>query len=159
MPASTKTVALTDTSLHISRVFDAPRALVFKAWTDPQHLLQWFCPQGFRVLSFDADLRVGGQYRFTMQAPSGKNYAAGGVYREIAPPSRLVYSHVWEDNCSEERKDLIGMETLVTVDFSEQGDKTLVNFIHEGLPDRNTVVSHTGGWTSYLENLAEKLAA
>ena len=159
MPASTKTISQTDTALHLSRVFDAPRALVYKVWTDQQHLTQWFCGKDFTPTFFELDLRVGGQYRFGMRKnANGNEYIAGGVYREISAPSRLVYTHVWEENCSEERKDLIGMETLVTVEFIEQGDKTLVNFTHEGLPDRSTVEAHTGGWTSFLENLGDYLS-
>lgn len=159
MQANTKPKINEDTTLFISRVFDAPRTLVYKVWTDKQHLMQWFHPGDFKVTSMDMDLRVGGKYHFTWKSSEGNDYAGGGVYREIKEPSRLVYTHVWEKNCSEERQDLIGMETLITVDFIEQGDKTLVTFMHEGLPDRSTVEGHTKGWTSFLENLAKHLTA
>lgn len=161
MPANTKTktVDQSDSTLVISRVFDAPRALVFKVWTDAAHMSQWFHPGEFKVTSVDVDLHVGGSYHFTWLSPEGKHYAGGGVYREIKAPSRLVYTWIWEESCNEDRKDLIGMETLIEVDFIEQGGKTLLNFTHSGLPDRKTVDAHTGGWTSFLENLGKHLAA
>lgn len=158
MPASTNTVKQTDTSLHISRVFDAPRELVFKAWTQPAHMAHWFCPQGFKSLFVDVDLRVGGKYRFAMLSESsGKTHIAGGQYREIKSPERLVYTHIWEqtcaDECEEKESELHGFETVVIVEFIAQGDKTLVNFTHEGLPTHEDVLSHTKGWSSFLEHL------
>lgn len=158
MPANTKLKENTDDTLYISRVFDAPRELVFKAWTDPAQLAQWFFCKGFAGTFMNADVRVGGTYRFGMRGSDGIEIIARGVYREITPPSRLVYTHQWESNCKEENRDLIGMETLVSVEFIEQGDKTLVEFSHAGLPDRATVESHTKGWTSFLEVLADYLA-
>ena len=158
MPANTKLKENTDTTLHISRVFDAPRALVFKVWTDKQHVMQWFHPGDFKVTSFEMDVRVGGQYNFTWKSPEGKIYAGHGVYREITAPSRLVYTYIWDQNCHEDRKDLIGMETLISVDFIEEDGKTRVEFTHEGLPDRPTVENHTKGWTSFLVNLDKHLA-
>lgn len=158
MPANTKLKESNDTTLYISRVFDAPRALVFKAWTDPAQLAQWFYCKGFVGTFMEADVRVGGKYRFGMRGTDGNEIIAGGVYREITAPERLVYTHAWESNCKEENPDVVGMDTLVTVDFIEQGDKTLIEFSHSGLPDRATVDSHTKGWTSFLEVLAEYLA-
>jgi len=159
MPANTKLKTDIDpnTTLQISRVFDAPRDLVFKVWTDPTHMMHWFCPKEFKSLFVDMDLRIGGKYRFGMMSPSGKTHIAGGVYQEIETPERLVYTHVWEqtcaDACEEKESELHGVETYITVDFIEQGQKTLVNFMHDGLPDAETVLSHTQGWTSFLEHL------
>jgi len=159
MQANTKLKENTDTTLYISRVFDAPRALVFKAWTDPAQLAQWFFCKGFTGTFMNADVSVGGTYRFGMRGEDGVEIIAHGIYREITPPSRLVYTHVWENNCKEENQALDGMDTLVSVDFIDQDGKTLVEFTHSGLPDRKTVESHTKGWNSFLEVLADYLAA
>ena len=147
-----------DFSLRISRSFNAPRALVFKAWTDKQHMVQWFCPEGFTLTHLDMDVRVGGEYSFSFKNPRGTESIAHGTYQEITPPSRLVYTHIWDHNCSEEDKMLEGLETLVTIDFLEQGDKTLLNFTHSGLPNQETADSHQRGWTMFLDSLAEKIA-
>ncbi|HEY8964144.1 MAG TPA: SRPBCC domain-containing protein [Alphaproteobacteria bacterium] len=155
MPANTKLKTDIDpnTTLQISRVFDAPRALVWKVWTDPVHMMHWFCAGGFKTLSVNVDLRVGGEYCFSMMSPSGSTHTAGGTYQEIKAPERLVYSHIWVKSCTPGAPKE-GRNTTVTVDFIEQGDKTLVNFMHEGLDGYPDVESHRGGWTGFLENLA-----
>src|SRR5579872_6853405 len=76
--------------LTITRVFDAPRALVFKAWTDPKHLAQWWGPHTFTNPVCELDVRTGGAFRIVMRGPDGAEHPARGVYGEVKPPERLV---------------------------------------------------------------------
>jgi uncharacterized protein YndB with AHSA1/START domain len=140
--------------LVITRVFDAPRDLVFRAWTEPDRAACWWGPQGFTTLSCEMDIRPRGAYRRRMRSPEGAVYCTRGVYRQIVPPERLVFTYAWED--AEGRP---GHETLVTVTFAEHDGKTKLT-LHQAMFD--TVESrdaHQGGWTSCFERFAEYLAA
>src|SRR2546423_5449560 len=83
--------------LWITRIFDAPRTLVFKAWTDPACLAHWMGPQGFTSTIVTMDARPGGAYRFHMRSPSGDDHWSQGVYREIVEPERIVFTSAWAD--------------------------------------------------------------
>src|SRR5467141_3348487 len=98
--------------LTIRRTFDAPRALVFRVWTEPQHLAQWSCPRGFTMTENSGDLRVGGAFSACMRSPEGSDHRLRGVYREFVPPERLVFTHAWIDATGTR-----GPETIVTVFF------------------------------------------
>ena len=78
--------------LAIERIFDAPPSLVFKAWTDPQHLVHWYGPRGFTLPSCKLDLRPGGAWRSCMLSPEGREHWVRGVFREIVEPERLVFT-------------------------------------------------------------------
>ena len=79
--------------LTLTRVFRAPRALVFQAWTDPKHLSQWWGPKGFTNPVCEEDARVGGALRIVMRAPDGAEYPMIGVFREVVAPERLVFTN------------------------------------------------------------------
>jgi uncharacterized protein YndB with AHSA1/START domain len=85
---------VTATEIISVRDYDAPRDLVFKAWSDPAHLKQWWGPQGFRHTFHEFDFRAGGHWRFVMHGPDGRNYENHMVFVEIDAPSRLVLDHV-----------------------------------------------------------------
>jgi uncharacterized protein YndB with AHSA1/START domain len=141
-------------ALTIRRTFDAPRALVFRVWTEPQHLAQWSCPQGFTMIENRGDLRVGGAFSACMRSPEGSDHRLRGVYREIVAPERLVFTHAWVD-----ANGTPGPETLVTVTLAERNGRTEMTF-QQGIFD--SVVARDGhqqGWTSCFERLAELLAA
>jgi uncharacterized protein YndB with AHSA1/START domain len=104
--------------LVFRRGFQAPPALVFKAWTEPEHLRHWRVPHGFELFACEVDLRVGGRYRFVHRAPDGSQHAFTGHYREIERPSRLVSTFVYEA--------VPATEALDEVTFEEAGDTTLV---------------------------------
>ena len=87
----------TDRELVFTRVFDAPRELVFEAWTEPKHLEAWWGPNGFRTESLSMDLRPGGSWRLIMHGPDGREYRNKTVYSEVVAPERLVYQHGSED--------------------------------------------------------------
>jgi len=75
----------------MTRVFDAPRELVFQAWTDPMHVAQWWGPEGFSTTIHEMDVRPGGVWRLTMHGPDGRDYKNKMVFLEVARPERLVY--------------------------------------------------------------------
>jgi uncharacterized protein YndB with AHSA1/START domain len=108
--------ATSDRELVFSRVFDAPRGLVFKAWTDPQHVAQWFGPNGFTTTIHEMDVRPGGAWRFIMHGPDGVDYDNRIVFVEVVEPERLVYIH------GSGQEDDQGFE--VTVTFADENAKT-----------------------------------
>src|SRR5262245_19835210 len=105
--------------LTITRMFDAPRALVFKAWTDPGHVAQWWGPKGFTNPVCEIDLRPGGALRIVMRGPDGIDYPTTGVFREIVEPERLVFTNVALDGQGNPVLD-----GLTTVTFTEHDGKT-----------------------------------
>jgi uncharacterized protein YndB with AHSA1/START domain len=139
--------------LVVTRLFDAPRPLVFKAWTQPEHAARWWGPQGFTTISCEMDVRPGGAWRRRMRSPDGIEHRKRGVYREIVEPERLVFTYA-----SEELDGTVGPETLVTVTFAERGGKTRLTLRQAGFETATECTSHRGGWTSSLERFAEYLA-
>ena len=140
-------------TLVLSRVFDAPRELVYKVWTQPEHLARWWGPRNFTLLSCKADVRVGGSYRFGTRSPEGTEHWAHGVYREVVPPERLMLTHAWEHPDGKPKH-----ETIMTLTFAEQGDKTkltLKQTLFESVTSRDM---HGQGWNSVLDKLGEYLA-
>ncbi len=139
--------------LVITRVFDAQREIVFRAWIEPEQASQWMGPQGFTVVSFEMDVRPGGAWRKCMRSPEGRDYWRKGVYREIVAPERLAFTYVSDDPIG-----IPGHETLVTVTFSEQGGKTLMTLRQTEFESMAARDSHRGGWTSAIERFARYLA-
>jgi uncharacterized protein YndB with AHSA1/START domain len=97
-----------------TRVFDAPREIVFKAWTDQKHLARWWGPNGFTITTYAMDFRVGGAWRFVMHGPDGRDYRNENLYVEIVEPERLVYRHV------------SAPKHQTTVTFADEDGKTMV---------------------------------
>lgn len=144
----------TERELVITRVFDAPRRLVCKAWTEPEHLMRWWGPKGFTLPSCKMDLRPGGTYRFHMRSPEGDDHWSQGVYREVVEPERLVLTGAWTDADGKP----ISSETLLTVTFEEHEGKTKLTLHQASFESVKERDSHQGGWSSSLERLAEYLA-
>jgi uncharacterized protein YndB with AHSA1/START domain len=143
-----------DRVLVITRVFDAPRELVFKAWTDPQHLVHWMGPRGFKSTVMHSDLRAGGAYRIHMRGPEGDDHWTQGVFREIVEPERLVMVGSWADA----NGNPISPETVLTITLEEDGGKTRLT-LHQAIFESITARDgHRGGWNSSLDRLAEYLA-
>jgi uncharacterized glyoxalase superfamily protein PhnB/uncharacterized protein YndB with AHSA1/START domain len=154
----------------ISRVFDAPRDLVWQAWTDPERLKQWWGPKGFRVVSATVDLRPGGVFHYGLQMPSGQEMWGKFVYQEIVEPERLVFVVSFSDrDGGVTRHPLVPnwpVETLSTVTFGEQRGRTMVTVTW--LPyaaneiERATFDEGHGsmqqGWSGTFEQFAEYLA-
>jgi uncharacterized protein YndB with AHSA1/START domain len=139
--------------LLIERLFDAPPSLVFKVWTQAEHLARWWGPRGFTVLAYKAEVRPGGSFRFGIRSPEGSEQWAQGVYREVVPPERLVFTTAWEDEQGRPKH-----ETLVTLTFAEQDGRTRLT-LHQALFESTTARDlHEGGWSSTLELLGDYLA-
>jgi len=142
-----------DRVLKITRIFDAPRSLVFKAWTESEHIARWWGPRGFKSDVIKNDLRPGGAYRIHMLGPDGDHWTQG-IYREVLPPERLVMVGSWADAQGNPTRP----ETTLTLLFEDLGGKTrltLHNAVFESVTARDL---HQGGWTSALDCLAEFLA-
>ncbi len=86
-----------DRTLVLTRLFDAPRDVVFSAWTEPERAAKWWGPKGFIILSCAMDVRRGGVYRIQMQSPNGTFHTKRGIYQDILPPEWLVFTWAWED--------------------------------------------------------------
>jgi uncharacterized protein YndB with AHSA1/START domain len=143
-----------DRVLTIERVFDAPRSLVFKAWTEPEHTARWWGPRGFTSTVLKNELRPGGAYRIHMLGPDGDHWSQG-IYREVVPPERLVMVGSWADAHGNPTRP----ETTLTLLFEDLGGKTrltLHNAVFESVTARDM---HNSGWSSALDCLAEYLAA
>lgn len=138
---------------RLTRIFDAPRSLVFAAWTEAKHLKRWSAPHGFTIPESEGDLRVGGAWRACMCPPDGTPLWLSGVYREIIKDELLVFTHAWEDG--QGRRD---HETIVTVRFADHDGKTKVTLDQSGFDSDGSAEGHKGGWTECLERLADLLA-
>ncbi len=141
----------------LTRVFDAPRSLVWKAWTDPKMMAQWWGPKGFSNPVCEMDVRPGGKMRIHMTGPDGTVYPMTGMFREVVPPERLVFSNVAEDL---DGKPLLEGETTVT--FEEQGGKTRLTVRSsaravEPIGD-DMLKGMNEGWTQSLDRLADLVA-
>lgn len=148
----------------ITRVYDAPRELAFRAWTDPEYVKRWWGPKAFTTPVSKIDLRVGGKYLSCMRGPDGKDYWSTGVYREIVPNERLVIT----DSFADEKGNIVpashyGMtgewplEMLVTVTFEELGGKTKMILRHEGIPSGMMRELTQTGWSESFDKLADSI--
>ncbi len=135
-----------EVELVITRLFDAPRDLVFKCWTEPKQLARWWGPSGFTLPVCEMDLRPGGAYRFCMRSPEGRDYWVEGIYHEIIEPERIVFSAVLQDEP--------GREVRTTVTFAEQEGRTQLR-LHQTFVDSVLTRGTLQGWNESLDRLAE----
>ncbi len=146
----------TDREIVLTRDFDAPRALVFDAWTKPELLKRWLGPQGWSLVVCEIDLRVGGAWRYVMHGPDGAVMGMRGVYREIVPPERLVSTESFDEPWSQG-------ESLVTTVLVQQGGKTRVTttVLYPSPEARDAVISSNmeRGLAEGYDRLAELLAS
>lgn len=140
--------------LLITRVFDAPRSLVFKAWTRPEHMVHWWGPKEFTLPVCELEARTGGSYRFCMRSPDGSEHRSQGIFREVVEPERIVFTGAWTD--AEGKPTSAVMITTVT--FEELAGQTKLTLRQAGLESVTARDSHRGGWNSSLDRLAEHLA-
>ena len=141
--------------LELTRVIDAPRARVDAAWTDPTQLAQWFAPQPDQRRIHAMDVRPGGRFQMAMRAPDGTTHAFGGVYRELVPPSRLVWTGACATGPADQRTTVITLE--------ERGRQTQVHARHTFHVMTPAIAQATQGapqgWTLTLDPLAACCAA
>lgn len=141
-----------DREIVLSRLLDAPRELVFAAWTDLKQVVQWWGPRGFTTTSHEMSVKPGGVWRFVMHGPDGRDYKNKIIFTEVVKPERLVYRHAGED----EHEDV---RFHVTVTFQAQGRKTLLTMrsLFTTAQERDEVVTKYGaieGGKQTLERLA-----
>jgi uncharacterized protein YndB with AHSA1/START domain len=136
--------------LVITRDFDAPRSLVFKAWTQPEHMVHWWGPKGYTTPTCEMDVRPGGALRLCMRSPEGTDFWVRGVYREVVEPERIVFTGASEAEP--------GSETVMTITFAEHAGGTRLT-VHQSFTKVEFARGAKEGWTSSLERLAEYLAA
>jgi uncharacterized protein YndB with AHSA1/START domain len=150
---SLKVTTPTDREIVLTRVFDAPRYLVWDAFTKPELLKRWFGPRGWALVVCEVDLRVGGGFRFVLRGPDGQEMGMRGVYREIVPPERSVHMESFDDYPG---------EAQVTAVFVEQGGQTtLTATVLYPSRDVRDMVLQTGmehGAAESYDKLAELLA-
>ncbi len=140
-------------TLVITRVFDAPRGLVWKAWTEPERVLQWLGPTGFTALEFEMDPWPGGRWHGRMRSPEGVHHSNRGVVQEVVEPERLVFTFAWDDEDGNP-----GREMLITITFAEHEGKTEMTFMQrefESVEDRD---GHNEGWSQSFDRLDAYLA-
>jgi uncharacterized protein YndB with AHSA1/START domain len=152
MAVAVPTKPLAERELTITRVFDAPRELVFKAWTDAKHIAQWWGPKGFTNPVCEIDARVGGMLRVHMRAPDGTIYPMKGEIRELVAPERLVFTSIAVDMAGRHL-----LEGVTTVTFANEGGKTRMTLQAKAV----AVVEEAGaylqgmdaGWTQSIDKL------
>jgi uncharacterized protein YndB with AHSA1/START domain len=140
----------TGPELVITRLFDAPRSLVFKAWAEPEHLVRWLGPKDFAASAVQIDLRPGGAWSAVITSPEGKDHGMGGVYREIAPPERLVFTFAWDEEAAQ--------RMLIALTFRERDGRTEMTFRQTGFRSVESRDSHRGGWNECFDRLPPYLA-
>jgi uncharacterized protein YndB with AHSA1/START domain len=140
-----------DREIVLTRVFDCPRELVFKAWTDPELLMKWLCPKDFVVTFVELDLRPGGAWRSGMRSPDGIDYTMRGTYRQIVRPELLELTHSWEDDLEPGHEP--GHEALMTVTFLESEERTTMVFHVTGLNTDEGRDGQAKGWSEAFNNM------
>jgi uncharacterized protein YndB with AHSA1/START domain len=138
-------------TLALERTIRAPRHRVWSAWTDPDLLHRWSCPEGMHIPEASVDFRVGGAWEIVMvsDADPDDRHVAFGTYLEITPPERIVQEHQWRrpDGGASPR-------TVVTVAFEDAGDHTRLTLTQTGFASADARDGHGEGWTSTLDRLA-----
>lgn len=139
-------------SLTLKRRLNASPAKVWAAWTDPEKIARWFGPAQTKDGSVRAelDVRIGGSFRAGFNTADGEYHEVGGVYREVVPNQRLVFSWAW--HTTPER------ESLVTVSLKPDGAGTLLTLQHERFFDQAAADGHRNGWTGSLDRLEKYVA-
>ncbi|NKB20725.1 MAG: SRPBCC domain-containing protein [Alphaproteobacteria bacterium] len=137
--------------LEISRQFEAPREVLFRAWTDPSWIVRWMGPGECSCPVAETDVSVGGAFKICIRGEG--DHWAHGHYRELDPPGRLAFSWQWE-----QEDGSLGHEMLIEIDFVDQGTGTEMQFRQTKFPDNESRGQHRGGWEGSFECLAAILS-
>jgi uncharacterized protein YndB with AHSA1/START domain len=164
MPERSETPTKTsEREIVITRTFDAPRELVWKAWTEPDRFMRWWGPKIFTSPRCEIDLRVGGRFLWCMRWPDGRENYTTGEYREIVPPERLVYTTSFADADGNvvpasyyDMPGDVSFEMHVTVTLEDQNGTTRMTVTHAGIPGE-LGDSAVQGWNESLDKLAASL--
>src|SRR5271163_2663634 len=167
--ASQQSLQDTEREFTIMRVFDAPREMVWRAFTEPQHMKEWWSPKGSTIVASKMDLRVGGTYHGAMRAPSGHVIWARFIYREIIAPDRVVWVHSFSDEAGGLTRHPMSptwpLELLTTLTFTEQQGKTTLTIRwtpYNATESERRTFEEGGkgmnqGWTGTLDQLGDYL--
>lgn len=154
----------------ISRVFDAPRNVVYRAWAEPAELQKWFGPKGASMFHSEGEVKPGGMYHYGMRMPDGQEVWGRWIFREIVPPERLVFVSSFSDKDGGLTRHPMAptwpAETLSTFTFEDEGDKTRVTVrwvpLNPTDEERDTFAagmeSMNGGWTGTFDRFEQCLA-
>ena len=159
-----RNVAENTNELVITRIFDAPRKMVWKAWTEPERMKRWWGPKNFTAPVIKIDFRIGGKYLYCMRSPEGQDFWSTGVYREIVEPERIVYT----DSFSDEKGTPVPpsyygisgdwpAEFLVILTFEEHEGKTKMTLKHAAILAGEMSDMARAGWNESFDKLAESL--
>jgi len=147
---SLATNILIEPSLTLKRRLKASPEEVYTAWTDPQKIVRWFGPDSGPVEHAEFDVRVGGKYSIGFRTEDGEQHYVSGVYREVVPNQKLVFTWAWRTTPDR--------ESLVTVTLKGDGDGTLLTLLHEQFFDEEARDRHNEGWSGALDKLVELVA-
>jgi uncharacterized protein YndB with AHSA1/START domain len=137
-------------SLTLKRRFNAAPEKVYAAWTEPAQLTKWFGPDSGAVTHAEAELRSGGRYTIEFRSEDGEEHHVSGIYREVVPNEKLVFSWAWQT--------MPERESLVTILIKPDGEGSLLTLIHEQFYDEPARDRHQQGWTGCLDKLERYLA-
>lgn len=147
-------ISKSDDELVLVRIFDAPRELVYAIWTDPAHALAWWGPREHPAIHVAMDVRPGGAWSATLRSPDGREeLTSSGIYHEVSPPDRLVFSFTWD------RGPDGGRETLVALTFEDAGGKTRMTLRQAPFVSLSSRDGHGHGWWSCMDRLEDFIAA
>ena len=153
MAQASQTIPETEesTTLHLTRQFAAPREIVFHAFTDTEVFKKWWGPKSTTYSVAEIGARPGGCYHVEMESDEGNRFILESEFREVTPPSRLVYTWVWQNG------GFKGVETLVTLDFHDRDGETELVLRHDMLPGAVARERHGHGWSGAFDCLADLL--
>jgi len=165
MATTTNPQETADRALVIERTFDAPRDLVWRAWSEPDLFMRWWGPKDYSCPACKIDFRVGGSWLACMRSTEGQDIWATGEYREIVPKERIVCT----DNFADADGNVVpashyeipgdfSSEMIITVTLQESNGKTKMTLRHTGLPGGEMAEGANEGWNQSFDKLAESLA-
>jgi uncharacterized protein YndB with AHSA1/START domain len=146
-----------DATLIVKRMLNATPERAFQAWTSAEHIQQWMAPEpGMTVPFAKMDLRVGGKFRIQMKKADGEFFTAAGVFKEVKPPERLVYTWDWEkDGSGTEFGEVEGKPSLITVEFVKRGKQTELVLMHSRIATVESRDNHARGWSKIAESFGK----
>jgi uncharacterized protein YndB with AHSA1/START domain len=147
---STQASVAAKPSLTLKRRLKASPAKVYSAWTEPQKLTQWWGPTGAETRSAEMDVRIGGRFYIVFTTPDGEEHGIGGVYRDVVPNEKLVFTWAW--------RTMPERESLVTITLKPDGNETILTLLHEQFFDEPARDRHETGWTGTLDKLEAYVA-
>jgi len=146
----------TGLDLELSRIVKVPREVIWKAWTEPEHIVKWFTPAPWKTVSCEVDLRPGGIFRAMMRSPEGKDTnEPAGCYLEIVRPERLVWTTVLGPGYRPVANPFLAFTAILTFDEVRSGTRYTARVLHKDAADRqrHAEMGFDSGWGKALDQL------